>query len=294
MEVPDSADIVRLTAGVKGTALALCGVAMITTIGLGIWTFRNQTSRLVRASQPVFLYIVLLGVFVSNTFEYHSVGLSTSCVGRMQRPRLAREAVGTGIVFGALHAKLYRINKIAQSAQKFQRITVTACEALKPTIAITVVISVISFGQCEQLDFLLALGALLILLFVMLCWQAFQARNISTEFAESKSIFAILLLMNIAVFMGWPIIVLSQDSPNVLVLIVTLISFTLAMATCCFLFVPKILSVWKNGKSGPPVSPVTITGMSEETSSDPMGRNNEGAAGNLWFSTSDSNQKGPK
>lgn len=114
----------------------------------------------------------------------------------------------------------------------------------------------------------------------MLCVQAWRARNISTEFAESKNIFALLIVMDIIMFLGWPIIYLSQDTPNVLVLMSAFIFFLASMSTCLFLFVPKVLMVKNYGKAGPPADAVRLTGLSDITDdtriSDPLGGSSHG------------------
>lgn len=125
------------------------------------------------------------------------------------------------------------------------------------------------YGSCnynDALDFLIPVMVFLIVLLIMLRFQAWKARNISTEFSESKQIFKVLVIFDIAIFLGWPILFLSQDSPNVLVLMSASINFLIALSTILLLFIPKLISHKKYGDSGPPLRPMRLTGTSDPES----------------------------
>ena len=76
----------------------------------------------------------------------------------------------------------------------------------------------------------------------------------------------ILIIIDIAVFLGWPILFLSQDTPNVLIVMTASINFIIACSTTLLLFVPKVISHQKHGNDGPALRPMISTGISNETS----------------------------
>lgn len=66
--------------------------------------------------------------------------------------------------------------------------------------------------------------------------QAFQARKIKTEFAESRYIGTMLQSWMV----GLPILALIQDDPQAYFVVLTMIMFATCMATLLFLFIPKM------------------------------------------------------
>jgi len=87
----------------------------------------------------------------------------------------------------------------------------------------------------------------------MIClalFQAWRARHLSTEFAESKYI-AIALLISVSVgLFSMPVLALSQGNPNIDTFVNTIINSVLAGVTLCFIFVPKIMFHVKSKKGG--------------------------------------------
>lgn len=163
--IKTSPDVVQITPVVRGFALTLSVVAILIALSFGIWTAVHKNSRVVRASQPVFLQLIVLGVVVFTsgaipTASIDFVSASNEAAAAVCTAHLWLLALGTGITLGAMQAKLYRINKIVQSATKFKRIKVTAGDAIKPTIAITsgklVVDSKISCMNMDNLTSVLA------------------------------------------------------------------------------------------------------------------------------------------
>ena len=119
------------------SVLFLCACAILVAVGFGIWTWLNRTTRIVRASQPFFLYIICLGtVLLATTMiprQYDA--------GNLQSPRglnIACNAtlwlcvLGAVVIFGALCSKLHRINRIMQSAKSCKRIQVKVQDTLRP------------------------------------------------------------------------------------------------------------------------------------------------------------------
>lgn len=90
--------------------------------------------------------------------------------------------------------------------------------------------------------------------------QAWRARYLSTEFAESKSIANALLISFLVVLFAIPVLNLTQENPSVDTFINTIIVSIITGNTLCFLFVPKIvfLRKEKRGQSEVPSIAKTI------------------------------------
>ena len=71
--------------------------------------------------------------------------------------------------------------------------------------------------------------------------EAWKARNIATEFAESKYIFKALISILFVVCMGGPIMFIATDNPNASVFVKSGIIFVAVCAILLLMFVPKIL-----------------------------------------------------
>jgi len=84
--------------------------------------------------------------------------------------------------------------------------------------------------------------------------QAWRARHLSTEFAESKSIANALLISLLLALFAVPVLSLTQDDPNVDTFINTIFVSIITGNILCSLFVPKILFLRKEklGKEGVP------------------------------------------
>jgi hypothetical protein len=66
-----------LSTGLKAVGLTLCGFIILLALGFSYWTFHNSNKRIVRSSQPLFLYLISAGTllsgkcFAANLCLYH-------------------------------------------------------------------------------------------------------------------------------------------------------------------------------------------------------------------------------
>ena len=66
-DLPDvSVDYKYIGTGLRAAGLVLCALVMLQAIGFALFTKTNQASRVVKASQPVFLYIICLGTLIMS------------------------------------------------------------------------------------------------------------------------------------------------------------------------------------------------------------------------------------
>lgn len=260
----------------------LCGIILTTCIAFGAWTVWNQTSFVVKASQPPFLYMILCGVGIMGSAiiplsmddEKHPIeGCSIAC---MCVPWLI--SIGFVTTFSALFSKTWRINQIYHNAQQFRRVQVTPRDVLIPfAVLMTLNVIVLTcwtliaplqyerrahsgtdnwnrvsrsyYGACFGPDNVKG-GAipyvvcLVVIDFSVICIaivQAYRARTIKTDYAESKYIAFIMLSMLQSYLLGLPILALVRDDPQASFVVLTVLIFATSMATLLFLFVPKMM-----------------------------------------------------
>lgn len=254
-----------------------CLIAAL-SLFLAYWTIRNRKLPAVNAAQPFFLYLVIVGVFVMGSAI---IPLSLDDVGEPISPFRSRgicmsvpwvSCCGFTIVFSALFAKTFRITRILRAAMTFQRVTVTKKDVLLPMVillSLNVLVltlwtaldplsyirqdnpgtdgwnrTISTFGACRSRN---ALPYLLPLVFINLfClgianWQAYLARKIKSEFAESKYIGLAMAVFLQTMLIGLPVLFIVRNSPQSFYLTLCFILFVVCIMLLLLIFVPKIV-----------------------------------------------------
>ena len=100
-----------------------------------------------------------------------------------------------------------------------------------------------TFGHCAwngSMAFLVVLASLQFLVLLAAVIEAYKSRSLSTEFAESKHIFQALNGILLVVFVGVPVLIISDDNPNASAFVSSAIVFVASTETLLLIFVPKI------------------------------------------------------
>ena len=100
-------------------------------------------------------------------------------------------------------------------------------------------------GQCTYGDaypYLIAVGALCFAKLIFAFSQAYQARTMSTEFAESKSIFQALNAMIMVLFVGGPVLGIAPENANAFAFVGSAITFVTCASMLLLMFIPKIIA----------------------------------------------------
>mmetsp|Transcript_11900 Transcript_11900/g.17898 ORF Transcript_11900/g.17898 Transcript_11900/m.17898 type:complete len:949 (+) Transcript_11900:121-2967(+) len=265
--------------GLRYSGWALSGIAIICSLYFALWTFKNRNVRVVRASQPSFLIMVCVGVFIMSTsiipmgFDDVIASQEGNDIACAVQPWLY--SVGFVIAFSALFSKTWRINKIFHNPDKFKRVKVTAKDVLMPFVCLMsanlVVLSMWTYfnplqwtrkvkgevdmlglstpetyGLCTGEDYTLTilfsglLAAVNITIVLFANVQAYQCRNISMEYSESQWI-AIAMVSIIQVwFIGIPLMILVVEDPPAQFVVRTAIVFVTSMSTVLLMFLPKV------------------------------------------------------
>mmetsp|Transcript_38162 Transcript_38162/g.92345 ORF Transcript_38162/g.92345 Transcript_38162/m.92345 type:complete len:256 (-) Transcript_38162:1328-2095(-) len=106
-------------------------------------------------------------------------------------------------------------------------------------------------GQCSYDNselFYIPLGVIHLGVLFYTLEQAYVARNVSTEFAESEYIFLLLAAILFVSFMGIPTLFIAQDEPRASFFVATAIVFVVCMAVMLLIFIPKVMAARKKPK----------------------------------------------
>mmetsp|Transcript_29819 Transcript_29819/g.69489 ORF Transcript_29819/g.69489 Transcript_29819/m.69489 type:complete len:978 (+) Transcript_29819:398-3331(+) len=289
--IPVDVERNHFTPGVRAGGLVMCGICMALAVACMVWTKWNKEQRVVLASQPIFLYLIAAGVIV---FCSAIIPLSVDDgVASMRGCDIACQStpwlmsIGFTLIFSALFTKTYRISQIVHGAKHFKRIKLTVRQVAKPMMAllglnvIVLLLSTLlgplfwdfhveeqdSFGQtvegygfCNGDDALPYLLTLCGLNFGALCfaiYQAYQARNISIQYAESQYIFRAAVSILMICCFGIPILLLA-DRGDAYFFVSSAVIFCCSCAILFFIFVPKIQFVNEENKRnmGPEQDPM--------------------------------------
>jgi len=146
---------------IRVVSLFMCGIAVSMALSFGIWTYLHRKTRIVRASQPFFLYLLIFGVLlyvlsIVPLTKFHTVEEEAYIKPLSEQRHQADHddeygksrgdidctvvvwlaSLGFSIAYSALFAKTYRINKIMRSAKKLRRIKLTVKDTLTPVIVV--------------------------------------------------------------------------------------------------------------------------------------------------------------
>lgn len=137
---PEDVDHQYIHTPLKIVAFFMFFIILALSVRCIVWTEKNKTKRVVRASQPLFLRIICIGViiFASAIVPLNiddriatADGCTVSC-----NFFYWLFFMGFAIMFSALFTKIYRVNQILNNPVKFRRVKVTVKDVIKPMAAI--------------------------------------------------------------------------------------------------------------------------------------------------------------
>lgn len=253
--------------------LTMSGIIIALSIAFALWTTLNRKDRVVRASQPIFLLLVCAGcslmgmslIFLS--FDDEILGQQTNNAFCVTFPWFI--SFGWILTFAALFTKTNRVNQIFHNPN-FKRIKVTVWDVMKPIVVLVTTGGIIltcwtvldppnyvrvvsetdifartveTQGYCsyeDGLPWVSALAVVLLAVLVYALYEAYVARKISTEFAESEYIFLVLTVILVVSFLGIPVMILAKEETKPRYFVAAAIIFIVCMAILLLIFVPKI------------------------------------------------------
>jgi hypothetical protein len=200
---------------------------IVASVLSAIWVRVRRNSKVVSTMQPFFLIALCMGVLLLGSSLIplsidDGVASERGCdIACISLPWLL--SVGFTLCVSALFSKLLRINKLFNS-QQFRKMKVRERDVIFSTsilVTVNIILNIIwsaadpmnwertyvpgqpniSYGQCSLGSGKIgkamsgSIVTVCVIGFIMTCWQAFRARNISSEFSESK-------YLGIAIY-GW-------------------------------------------------------------------------------------------
>jgi len=265
--------------GMQAIGLSFCAISILTSIGWALWVIQGRNTNAVKISQPFFLLQLCLGCLVlasaiipmSLQEPIPQQGLDIAC---MSIPWLV--FCGYSVSFSALVAKMWRINKIFDGGERFQRVRVTISGASWPLVVLltlnvilltiwTVTAPLVwvripaedsvdrfgrprdSYGRCRSEN--PAASKILVSLVVLVNsagliftnYQGFKTRRLPTDFNEAFYLAIANACILEVLVLGIPILVLADDSPPASFIVKALMTTVLCMSILLPLFIPKYL-----------------------------------------------------
>lgn len=259
---------------VYGYVLVMLSFAV--SVASALWVLKNRKTRIVQASQPFFLVLIIVGTATLGS-SIIPMGIDEEVAGPEACNRACQSipwllTIGWTIVFAALFAKLSRINMVFDRASRFRRVAVTEKDVLH-YFALLLFINLAllltwtfvspmewtriqeskteSYGKCTVsgsgtasntvIAFVAAVNGIALVLANV---AAFRARRIATEYSESRYIGMIMLSILQIVMVGVPILFLVEGNPTARYFTMSTIVFILCMSILLWMFVPKIIA-WR-------------------------------------------------
>jgi 7 transmembrane sweet-taste receptor of 3 GCPR len=255
-------------------------VAVLVAFFIG-WTYVNRKSLVVQSAQPFFLVMIAVGVLILSSslvpLSFDDGGSGASPKSRTYRVGVCMSVpwlafIGFTITFSALFSKTWRVNQIFKSKTAFTRIKVSERDVLAPFALlllcnITILTCwtlldpleyvreesegldywnrvIATYGSCRSdhsATYLVPLGIVNLLAVVLSGYQAFRARDIASEFSESKYIGLSVAFMIQAFLTGIPVVVVVKNLPRTYYVVLTLTIYVLSMSVMLLIFLPKAI-----------------------------------------------------
>jgi hypothetical protein len=177
---------------------------------------------------------------------------------------------GFAMTFSALFSKTWRVNRLFHDTVRHARMQIKVEDVIAPfavvltgNIIVLICWTVIdpltysreehdgtdywnrvisTYGTCRSENVAAYLIPLAVINFAVVCiavWQAYRARDIQSEFAETKYIGLALSSIAQGFLTGVPILVIVKDEPPAFYVVLTLMLFLLCMAVLLLIFLPK-------------------------------------------------------
>lgn len=260
-----------LSHGLTALGFVLMAMVVLSSLATAMWVYVNRMEQVLRAAQPMFLYALALGSAVFSlaiAFLSFDEGDGLS-VGRLSKlcmtvPWLV--SIGHVITYGALFAKLYRVNKVLQ----FTRRKVGVQQAVWPSTILLLAALILlaiwtaldpmqwrrivldpytgdSIGRCESNNMTTFVSVLVVVLIIPMFltgWMAWKTKDVDDAYTESSWIFALIALQLEITLVGTPVIAILRNlSSNGRYVGYVIILWIFPMSTLTLIMLPKFMAL---------------------------------------------------
>ena len=266
--------------GARFIGIGLMCVALMTALSFAAFLVRYRTMMILKTMQPVFLMAVCGGVFIMamtilplslDDQILSEAGADAAC---MAIPWTL--SMGMTVIFSALFSKLWRVNKLF-STSTFRKLVVKEKDVLAPfallfslNAILLITFNVVDPLRSERLTvegeewksyaacragtvgyaLMYSISAINMVALLLACYQAFQARNISGEFSESKSVGLAVGCWLQVLLVGFPALYLvDPDDIQTSYFLQVGLLFVLCMSMMIIIFAPLVSMVWQYKKN---------------------------------------------
>jgi hypothetical protein len=272
----DEPDMNYLATSLRSVGFALMGMIILMSMGCAGWTLIHRADKIVRQSQPIFLYILCFGTITAvlsiltisfdESYGWSQTQLNRAC---MATPWLLSS--GHIITYGSLFSKLWRINRVLQ----FTRRKIEVKHVAWPMIIVMIsTLAILSFwtafdpmqwqrkeinsdtgesiGQCDcdnlvawtvSIVFLMLIPTLLTLL------MAWKTKDVDSSYSESKWIFIMVVVQLEVIFVAIPLIAILRDvSTDGRYLGFAFMIWMFPATSLGLIFIPKIIADYRSRK----------------------------------------------
>jgi len=260
---------------VRPIGLSLMALIYASALGCIAWVIVRRETKVVRASQPIFLVLICFGTMVLGSAIFpmgidDGIASQKTCnAACMATTWLV--AIGFSISFAALFSKIWRLNILMTNAIQCRKIQVTVKDVLYPMVFL-IVLNVVfltvwtsadpleweridigrtqggeleSYGKCSSEGraskvCLIVLGVINFLAVFLANVQVIQTSNSTVAYSESKYVGLSMASILQAFLIGCPLLFLADTNPVARYVVRTLLIFVLCMSMLGFIFIPKI------------------------------------------------------
>ena len=266
-----------LNNGIRAFGLALMATVFVAAMATTAWVYLRREHRVLKAAQPVFLYVLAFGSMVSAStilalsFD-ESMGWSTGALSGACMASTWLMTIGIILIYGALFSKLWRVNKVLQFTRRKINIRQVAWPMAVLVACAVVVLSLWtaldgldwtrkvineetgeSIGQCSgdhSGAYIGTLVGLMLIPIILTGFMAYKTKDVSDQYSEAKWVW-ILFVVQLEVFLvAVPTVIVLRDvSTDGRYLGLTFIFWIFPMSTLSLIMVPKI-SAYRQSISG--------------------------------------------
>jgi gamma-aminobutyric acid type B receptor len=266
-----------LSVGARSFGFTCFAVVLFTSAVFIVWVYLHRDRRVVKAAQPIFLYMICVGAALSASAIFtrsfdESFGWSEQQLSRACMASVWLFSSGYIIIYGALFAKLWRINRVLQ----FTRRTIEVKQVAGPSLLLVLTAVIIlcvwtavdplrwqrqviddvtgeSIARCHADSILVFAVALLCVMLVptlLTEWMAWTTKDIDEEFSESMWIFIMILVQCEAILFSVPMLALLRDvSTNARYIGTVILIWTLPTSSLALIIGPKVFA-FRRGRRG--------------------------------------------
>jgi gamma-aminobutyric acid type B receptor len=249
------------------------GIIMLGAVASCIWVYIHREHRVLRAAQPIALYVIAFGsavsassIFVISFDEnegWTEEQLSRAC---MTMPWLL--SLGHIITYGALFSKLWRVNEVLQFSRRKIDMKHVAWPFAMLTFVILVVLSLWtaldslqwirveldestgeSIGGCESeqiFAFLVPLAVLVLIPTVLTGCMAWKTKDIDEVYSDSQWIFILFVSQIEIILVAVPTIVVLKDvSADGRYIGLAFLIWSFPAAALGFIILPKVVAYYR-------------------------------------------------